>query len=201
MTQSYKKVPWSFASGDQYLRDGFSVLITNKKTQGYMVADIGARALGADEAFQPTVTPNHPGPITRSMFVISKVEKADMFGSDNIIRYGQKVKIEVNPYLYRKQLWLSSSPLTPTMYSPISAKQEASLTTKDATYNNSWVIDHIDPNFRFEKQGTPVEVNDPILIRHLATNHYLASDLNKIKNDFGTEYEVFVHSFASKNRS
>lgn len=107
----------------------------------------------------------------------------------------------MNPYLYRKQLWLSSSPLTPTVYSPISAKQEASLTTKDVTFKNSWIIDHIDPNFRFEKQGTPVEVNDPILIRHLATNHYLASDLNKIKNDFGTEYEVFVHSFASKNRS
>jgi len=25
--------------------------------------------------------------------------------------------------------------------------------------------------------------------------------LNKIKNDFGTEYEVCVHSFATKNRS
>jgi Ca2+-binding EF-hand superfamily protein len=44
-------------------------------------------------------------------------------------------------------------------------------------------------------------VNDPILLRHVATNHYLASDFNKIKNDFGVEYEVFVHSFASKNRS
>jgi Ca2+-binding EF-hand superfamily protein len=46
-----------------------------------------------------------------------------------------------------------------------------------------------------------VEVNDPILIRHLGTNHYLASDFNKIKNEFGVENEVFVHSFASKNRS
>ena len=68
-------------------------------------------------------------------------------------------------------------------------------------FNNTWIIDYIDPNYRFEKQGTPVEVNDPILIRHLGTNHYLASDLNKIKNEFGVEYEVFVNSFASKNRS
>lgn len=29
----------------------------------------------------------------------------------------------------------------------------------------------------------------------------MAADLNKIKNDFGTEYEVCVNSFATKNRS
>ena len=39
------------------------------------------------------------------------------------------------------------------------------------------------------------------MIRHCQTSHYLAADLNKIKNDFGTEYEVCVHSFATKNRS
>lgn len=88
VTQSFKKVPWSFASGDQFLRDGFSVILSNKKTQGYLVTDIGTRALGPDEAYIPTVTPNHPGPVTRSVFVIRKVDKADMFGSDNIIRYG-----------------------------------------------------------------------------------------------------------------
>jgi len=107
----------------------------------------------------------------------------------------------VNPYLHRKPLYLSSQPISPTVYSPVSSRQEASLTTKDVAFNNTWIIDHIDPNYRFEKQGTPIEVNDPILIRHLATNHYLASDFNKIKNDFGVENEVFVHSFASKNRS
>jgi len=83
----------------------------------------------------------------------------------------------------------------------VSQKQEASLTTKDVPINSTWVIDYIDPNFRFEKQGSPVEVNDPILIRHLGTNHYLATDFNKIKNDFGVEYETLVQSFASKNRS
>jgi len=98
-------------------------------------------------------------------------------------------------------LYLSSQPLSPTVYSPVTHKQEASLTTKDVPINSTWIIDYLDPNFRFEKQGSPVEVNDPILIRHLGTNHYLASDLNKLKNDFGSEYEVFVHSFASKNRS
>ena len=91
VSQSFKKVPWSFAGGEQYLRSGYSVIISNKKTQGYLVVDMGTKALGVDEAYIPTVTTNYPGPITRSVFVISKVEQADMFGSDNIIRYGQKV--------------------------------------------------------------------------------------------------------------
>lgn len=88
MQQSFKKVPWSFAGKDQYLRDGYSVVITNKKTHGYLVVDAGKRALGVDEAFVPTVAQQHPGPVTRSVFVIKKAEKADMFGSDEIIRYG-----------------------------------------------------------------------------------------------------------------
>jgi hypothetical protein len=201
VTQSTKKVPWTFAARDNYLRNGYQVLITNKKLQGYMVADLSTKAHGVDEAYVPTVTTTHPGPQSRSIFLIKKVEQSDIFGSDEIIRYGQKVRIEVNPYLHRKTLYLSSTPLSPTVYSPVSSKQEASLTTKNVPINSTWVIDYLDPNFRFEKQGSPVEVNDPILIRHLGTNHYLASDFNKLKNDFGQEYEVFVNSFASKNRS
>ena len=35
-----------------------------------------------------TTTKENPGPVTRSIFVIKKAEEFDMFGSDNIIRYG-----------------------------------------------------------------------------------------------------------------
>jgi len=108
VTQSNKKVPWTFAAGDNFLRNGYSVLITNKKLQGYLVGDLSTKALGVDEAFIPTVTSTHPGPVSRSIFVIKKVEKSDIFGSDEIIRYGQKVRIEVNSHLHRKTLYLSS---------------------------------------------------------------------------------------------
>jgi len=73
-----------------------------------MVADLSTKAHGIDEAYVPTVTTNHPGPISRSIFVIRKTEKSDIFGSDDIIRYGQKVRIEMNPYIHRKTLYLSS---------------------------------------------------------------------------------------------
>eukprot|EP00347_Sterkiella_histriomuscorum_P021558 403333558 len=197
--QQIKKVPWSH-SRDGFLKSGFQVLITNKKTQGYMVADIGTRTASLEESYQCTTTTQHPGPITRSIFQITKAEKVDIFGSDDIIRYGQKIKIQTNPYLFRRSLWLSSQPLGPNVYSPVTRNQEASLSVTES-YNGTWVIDYMDPNYRFEKQGEPVEANAPILIRHCSTSHYLAADLNKIKNDFGQEYEVCVNSFATKNRS
>ena len=74
------------------------------------------------------------------------------------------------------------------------------MSTKES-YNGTWVIDYLDPNFRFEKQGEPVQANDPILIRHCSTSQYLGSDLKKVKNEFGQEFEVSVNSFATKNRS
>jgi hypothetical protein len=85
--QSYKKVPWSY-SKDGLVRSGDAILITNKKTQGYLVTDIGDKTANLDEAFMVTTTPKHPGPITRSVFVIKKEEASDVYGSDNIIRYG-----------------------------------------------------------------------------------------------------------------
>jgi hypothetical protein len=52
-------------------------MITNKKTQGYLVMDIGTRASGLEESYQITTTVQQPGPISRSIFVIRREEKVD----------------------------------------------------------------------------------------------------------------------------
>lgn len=91
-----------------------------------------------------------------------------MFGSDNIIRYGQKVIIESNPYIFKKPLYLSSTPHGPQTYSPISRKQEASMHSLKS-YIGQWIIDWPDPNDRLEKQGEPVTVACPIHLRHAQT--------------------------------
>jgi hypothetical protein len=73
-----------------------------------LVADIGDRVSALEEAYMVTTTPRNPGPMTRSIFVIKRVEPSDVFGNDQYVRYGQKVYLEVNPYLFRKTLYLSS---------------------------------------------------------------------------------------------
>jgi len=197
--KSYKKVPWTF-SRDGLLRSGDSLMLRNKKTNGFLVMDIGDKQLGVDEAYMLTTCKENPGPMTRSVFVIKRAEEVDIFGSDNIIRYGQKVKIEANPYVFRKTLFVSSTPLGPQVYSPVTRHQEASMHTK-ASYNGTWIIDSVDPTFRFETQGEPVKASDPILIRHCPTQHYLASDNKRYANDFGGENEVCTHSFAQQKKT
>jgi hypothetical protein len=64
-----------------------------------------------------------------------------------------------------------------------------------------WVIDSLDPNFRFEMQGQPVKVNEPILLRNAATNHFAGSDATDIHNTFGRECEAFVFCQATQNKS
>jgi len=63
-------------------------MLKNKKTNGFMVMDIGERQLGVEEAYALTTCKENPGPMTRSMFTIHRAEKIDLFGSDDIIRYG-----------------------------------------------------------------------------------------------------------------
>ena len=66
------------------------------------------------------------------------------------------------------------------------------------SYDGVWVIDHVDPNFRFEHQGEVVQASDPVLIRHIQTSTYLAADAGfKIKNDFGTEHEVHCANYST----
>lgn len=84
--------------------------------------DMGTRQLGVEESYQLTTTKKNPGPVTRSMFVLRRAEAVDIFGNDDIIRYGSKIKIEANPYIFNKTLWLTSMPLGPQVYSPGSRK-------------------------------------------------------------------------------
>ena len=69
------------------------------------------------------------------------------------------------------------------------------------SYNQVWVVDSYDPNDRFERQGEPIKAGEEILLRHCNTNHYLASDKNVEKNDFGAEYEAMTHSFECQNKT
>ena len=68
--------------------------------------DIGDRVPNVEEAYQVTSTSRgqNPGPMTRSIFKLVRVEEQDIFGYDDYFRYGQKVRIEANKYLYRKRL-------------------------------------------------------------------------------------------------
>ena len=197
----YKKVPWTHAA-DGMIRSGDCLMIKNKKTNGWLALNTNDKCPGAEERYMLTTTSEDQiGPANRAMFKIVRVEDMDIFGSDNIVRYGQKLRIESNPYAFRKPLACASTPKGQNTYSPVSRNNEASMHA-NATFAGVWVIDTLDPNFRMERQGEPVKCGDPILIRHCSTSHYLASDDKRyVSSDFGGEKEVMCHSFAIQNRT
>jgi len=193
-------VPWTHSS-DGVIHSGDCLMIRNKKTNGWLALNTNDRCPGAEEKYMLTTTSEESiGPANRGMFKIVRVEDMDIFGSDDIVRYGQKVRIESNPYAFRKSLVLSSVPKGQNTYSPVSRNNEASMHA-NSTFAGVWIIDTLDPNFRMERQGEPVRCQDPILIRHCSTSHYLASDNCRYANDFGGEKEVMCHSFAIQNRT
>lgn len=197
---AYKKVPWTH-SADGCIRSGDCLMFKNKKTNGWLAMNANDKLPGTEERYMCTTTADEGiGPANRAVFKITRVEESDIFGSDDIVRYGQKIRIESNPYAFRKSLVLSSTPKSQSNYSPVSRLNEATMHGK-STYAGVWVVDATDPNFRMERQGEPVRVNEPLLLRHCSTSHYLGSDDKRYANDFGGEKEVMCHSFAVLSRT
>ncbi len=64
-----------------------------------------------------------------------------------------------------------------------------------------WTIEHADPKLRFSLNGKQVERDTPILLKHFLTAQWLATDEIGYYNDFGTEFEVFAHSFLVHNKT
>lgn len=52
------------------------------------------------------------------------------------------------------------------------------MATNNSNYNTQWVFEYVDPNYRFEMNGQPVEINEAgVLIKHASTQNFLSSDL------------------------
>lgn len=95
-------------------------MMRNKAVEGHLVADTGVKQNNIDESYRINTSKIQKGPITRNVFVIKRVEKADIFGCDDVIRFGQKVKIEANEWLHKKVLRIGSTPQSNTIFSAVS---------------------------------------------------------------------------------
>jgi Ca2+-binding EF-hand superfamily protein len=196
--ETKRRVPQTF-SEDGLLHFGDHIMLSNKKTTGVLVMNKMDSVKNYDEAYGVTTTTKVVGPNARNIFVIERYEERDGFEGDNI-HYGQKVKFRCNSHFHRRKLLLHSTHASPALHAPVSRNQEVCMILKDV-YDCIWEIDHIDPKVRFEMYGEVVPANEPILIKHSNTNHYLASDAVPYKNQYGGEFEVNVKSFAQNKKT
>ncbi|KAL4454993.1 hypothetical protein ABPG74_006375 [Tetrahymena malaccensis] len=185
-------------SKDGYIHFGDRIMLYNDKTRGYLVCDIWEKYNQIDESY-PVSTTGKTFPCARSIFLIQPCPE-DYNPRQNILCYGQKFKIVVNPRMFRKPLYLSSQPADPQRSKKNSRQQDSFLSSKD-NFDSVWVVEHIDPQIRFEMNKQPVRANDPIILKHFQTNQYLASDEQQVKNSYGIENEVFALQYQTYNKT
>ena len=78
-------MPHTF-SGDGKLRFGDSVMMMNKRTNGFMVCDMGDKMVSSDEQYACTTTKKETGPCGRSVMNIEKVNNDE---GDDVVHYGE----------------------------------------------------------------------------------------------------------------
>ncbi len=141
--------------------------------------------------------------LSNIIFLYLRITKGDtdpIDYPDEIIRYGQKIRIQANKFLTGKNLYLHSCPISPLCYARFSRNQEVCMHVKKI-YNTVWTVEPSNPMKRKIDFGKPVPANGAMIIKHCATGHLLASDDIDYRNDFGLEHEVCVHNFSTKNKS
>ncbi|TPP57768.1 hypothetical protein FGIG_05389 [Fasciola gigantica] len=72
-------------------------------------------------------------------------------------------------------------------------EQDVYLQLNQPSFSAQWSLEAADPKFRCELEGTPVKLNERLLIRHIRTNQVLAlKPQTIIRNAFGPELGVSV---------
>ena len=74
------------------------------------------KIISTDEAYACTTTTKEIGPCGRSVVCIQKVDEA----GDELVRYGQQLRLATNPYIYEKPLYLHSTQCTPETFARFS---------------------------------------------------------------------------------
>lgn len=88
-------------------------MMLNKKTEGYLVFDMGDKIITHDEAYANTTSKKANTACARNIFVLAKAEDTEEDYEDEIIRYGQKIRIMANKYITGKNLYLHSCQISP----------------------------------------------------------------------------------------
>mmetsp|Transcript_96972 Transcript_96972/g.274284 ORF Transcript_96972/g.274284 Transcript_96972/m.274284 type:complete len:302 (-) Transcript_96972:153-1058(-) len=170
------------------LQFGMKVMLYNHQTAGVLGAnpfDAASKAYGAWMATTGPMT----DPVVRNVF---ELESTD--GSDGVVLYGQTIRLKLHPFAkITSPAYLQSEMVTPVSAAKFSRYQEV-LVISEPAGDTKWQIHHPDPDLRAETEGEEVPAGRPVLIRHVQTGTYLASDKIPYKNMFGQECEVHCHS-------
>jgi hypothetical protein len=81
-------------------------MLFNGKVEGFLVTDVHEKPLNTEESYNVSAVKNIHA-CARSVFILERVNLNDGF-KDNILHYGQQLKIRINPLLLDRPIYLYS---------------------------------------------------------------------------------------------
>merc|ERR1711998_646702 len=198
MAKALQPVDLTVIRDDGYVHFGDLCMLHSVGTNGFLSADLQDKDPRPGEVSYAITASQDGNPAARNTIYFDKVE---MDGGDDTVRYGEPIKIRINPRLrglardnagrvVNSPMFVVSTPVSFGNYAKHSHKCEVMLTPKDS-HLSVWEIHVADPAQRFEYEGMPVRAGDNIVLKHRGTNEKLAALKEFLHStDFGEEFEV-----------
>jgi len=184
---------------DGLLHFGDRVMMFNHQSKGFLSANPHDASVKAYDAFVLTTSPNGSA-CSRNVFTLERADPYDGFDGD-VIHYGQKIRCTLLPFSQiAAPAYLHSELVTAMAASKFSRHQEVTAMAAP-TGETLWEILHPDTSERFDSAGEPVSAGSPIVMKHVQTGSFMASDEIPYQNLFGSECEVHCHHYFSLGKS
>lgn len=160
-----------------------------------------------EEACAATGAPEIRAPCSRNTVLVTKYvapknSSADVQYDDDVLRYGQKIRLVASPAAQGyamdasggpAPLYLFSRPLSMQHFAKYSRQQLVGFTHR-STYDTVWTVVTPNPEERLISEGAEVMAGAPVLLMHCATQKPLCIEAHKVPNDFGYELELSARS-------
>lgn len=184
---------------DGVLTFGSHLMLFSHQSKGFLCANPHDSATKGHEAWILT-TSNNGTPCARNVFEIVRADYRDGFDADTV-HYGQNLRLALHPFSKIETIaYVHSEMVTALAAAKFSRHQEVTALAAP-TGETLWQILHPDTEARFETDGAPVEAGSPIVLRHVQTGSFMASDDIPYSNLFGTESEVHCYHYFSLGKS
>lgn len=189
------------ATPDELLHFGSKVMLFSHQAKAFLAANPEDNVVKAHEGCVLTTTPNST-PCVRNVFEIVRVATNDGYAeTDDVVHYEQNFRLRMEPFSkMQAPSYMHSEHVTALASAKYSRHQEVSVI---ACPSGETVFQLLYPDSatRFEMQGEGVPAGSPLVVRHVATGSFLASDEIAYQNIFGTEFEVHCFPYYSLNKT
>jgi len=187
-------------SVDGLLHFGHRVMLVNHQSRGFLAANPFDTVQKASESFMITTGPNG-NPCVRNVFELERADPHDGFEDDCTIHYGQNVRCRLNPFSKIVDPVYMHSELVTTLSAAKFSRHQEVTAVPQKSGETLWQILCPDTQCRFEMEGEPVPAGSPVVIRHVLTGSFLASDEIPYQNIFGKEWEVHGFAYFTVNKT